>query len=57
MSHESSENFKYLGLTATICFKQILVHTVNIVTNLNKHFLKGGGQNTDPHFMDYTTEV
>ena len=30
------KNFKYLGLTATICFKQILVHTVNIVTNLNK---------------------
>ena len=28
------------------------VHTVNIVTNLNKYFLKGGGQNTDPHFMD-----
>ena len=46
------KNFKYLGLTATICFKQILVHTVNIVTNLNKHFLKGGEQNTDPHFMD-----
>ena len=22
------KNFKYLGLTATICFKQILVHTV-----------------------------
>ena len=36
------KNFKYLELTATICFKQILVHTVNIVTNLNKHFLKGG---------------
>ena len=25
------KNFKYLGLTATICFKQILVHTVNTV--------------------------
>ena len=39
------KKFKYFGLTATICFKQILIHTVNIVTT--KHFLKGGGQNTD----------
>ena len=52
------KNFKYLGLTATICFKQILVYTVNVVTNLNKHFLKGGGQNTDPHFIgNWVNEV